>query len=194
MLLMVPLLGNLFPAWISFLLGMRFYAGNWAYSVWLFRDDAEQKIADHVTTSSAIPMQQLCLLYEPQTIEMIMNRVISFRMMHLHGRVLHDVLPVAVDEIDRYTWRDGELVCGITVGWNFGDGHLHNEHLLRALQRRCEWDSGELRVIFVDPQPIFRPHLNWRVWDAKDGLRDSGRVSVKDLTERQPYPQEPIHG
>ncbi len=193
MMFVVPLVGNLFPAWVSFLLGMRFYAGNWAYSVWLFRDDAERKIADHVTTTSAIPMQQLSLLYEPQTIEMIMNRVISFRMMHLHGRVLHDVLPIAVQDIDRYTWRDGELVCGITVGWNFGDGHLHNEHLLQALQRRCGWESGQLRVIFVDPQPMLRPRLDWRVWDARDGHIASGRVAVKDLTVRQPYPLEPIH-
>src|SRR5690606_38051508 len=31
MLVAIPLLGNLFPARISFLLAMRYYAGNWAY-------------------------------------------------------------------------------------------------------------------------------------------------------------------
>jgi hypothetical protein len=194
MLLILPLLGNLFPAWISFLFGMRFYAGNWAYSVWLFRDNAEENIAEHVTTTSAIPMRQLSPLYEPSTIEMLMSRVISFRLMHLHGRVLHDVLPLAVDDIDRYTWRDGELVCGVVVGWNFGDGHLHNEHLLRALQRRCEWESGEVRVIYVDPQPIGRPHLDWRIVDAKDGQLRSGRVAVRDLVNRQPFLTESFHG
>jgi len=193
-LLVIPTFGNIFPAWISFLLGMRFYAGNWAYSVWLFRDNAEEKIADHVTTVSKIPMQQLSPLYDAPTIEMIMNRVVSFRLMHLHGRVLHDAIPLAVNDIDRYTWRDGELVCGVTVGWNFGDGHLHNEHLLRALQRRCQWDSGDVRVIYVDPQPIFRPHLDWRIVDAKDGQLNSGRVAVRDLVDRQPFLTEPIHG
>lgn len=187
-LLLIPLFGNLFPAWISFLLGMRFYAGNWAYSVWLFRDDAEDRIAEKITTTSAIPSRQLGLMYDQTTIEKIMSRVISFRLMHLHGRVLHNVVPKAVDNIDRYTWRDGELVCGVVVGWNFGDGHLHNEHLLRAMQRRCDWESGQVRVIFVDPQPIFRPHLDWRICDAKDGQLDQGRVLVQDLVDRQPYP------
>lgn len=190
-LLLIPLLGNLFPAWISFLLGMRFYAGNWAYSVWLFRDDAENRIDECVKTTSKIPPIQLGRFYDDTTIEMIMTRVISFRMMHLHGRVLHDLIPKAVDDIDHYVWRDGELVCGVVVGWNFGDGHLHNEHLLRALQRRCQWESGEVRVIFVDPQPFGRPHHDWRICDARDGQLDQGRIPISELIDRQPYPQEP---
>ena len=39
-LVLAPLLGNLFPAWVSFLVSMRYYAGNWPYSVWLFRGDS----------------------------------------------------------------------------------------------------------------------------------------------------------
>ncbi len=192
-LLVIPTLGNIFPAWISFLLGMRFYAGNWKYSVWLFRDDAEMKIADHVTTTSPVLPKQLGLLYPPETVEAILSRVISFRLMHLHGRVLHELIPKAVDDIDRYTWRDGELICGVVVGWNFGDGHLHNEHLLRALQKRCQWNSGDVRVIFVDPQPIFRPYLDWQIHDAKDGPLTHGRAMIDDLVQRQPYPTEPVH-
>ncbi|HEV3190789.1 MAG TPA: DUF3556 domain-containing protein, partial [Polyangiaceae bacterium] len=40
MLVALPLLGNVLPGSISFLLAMRYYAGNWAYSVWLFRGEA----------------------------------------------------------------------------------------------------------------------------------------------------------
>jgi hypothetical protein len=192
-LLVVPLMGNLFPAWISFLLGMRFYAGNWKYSVWLFRDDAELKIADHVTTTSPVLPNQLGMLYDAKTVEAVLSRVQSFRLMHMHGRVLHDLIPKAVDDIDRYTWRDGELICGVVVGWNFGDGHLHNQHLLRSLQARCQWKSGDVRVIFVDPQPIFRPHLDWQIWDARDGELEHGRTMVDDLVDRQPYPMEPVN-
>ncbi len=32
-LVVVPLAGNLFPRWVSFLVAMRYYAGNWPYSV-----------------------------------------------------------------------------------------------------------------------------------------------------------------
>ena len=38
-LIAVPTYGNFFPQHVSFLLSMRYYAGNWAYTVWLLRKD-----------------------------------------------------------------------------------------------------------------------------------------------------------
>ena len=40
----VVIVGNMFPEKISFLPAMRYYAGNWATSVWCFRAGAEEKI------------------------------------------------------------------------------------------------------------------------------------------------------
>jgi hypothetical protein len=71
-------------------------------------------------------------------------------MMHLHGRALHTLLPKAVGNIDDYEYLDGELVSGVVLGWNFGDGHLHNLPLLRAVQEQCGFEEGELRCIFVE--------------------------------------------
>jgi len=42
--LVLPILGNLRPDLISFLLSMRYYAGNWACSVWFIRKDAVKKL------------------------------------------------------------------------------------------------------------------------------------------------------
>jgi hypothetical protein len=92
-----------------------------------------------------------------------------------------------VNNIDEYAWRDGELIAGIVLGWNFGDGHLHNEQLLHSLQKRCAFETGELRCIFVESQPFGRPYMEWRIVDAKDGEVERGRVSVKELMELQPY-------
>ena len=36
-LVAVPAFGNLVPSRVSFLPSMRYYAGNWAYNVWLFK-------------------------------------------------------------------------------------------------------------------------------------------------------------
>lgn len=191
-MLALPLAGNLYPAWISFLVGMRFYAGNWAYSVWLFKDDAEEKIDTHLTTTAETLPKQLSLLYDDKTSKAVLSRVIAFRMMHLHGRALHNLIPKAVNDLSRYTWRDGELVAGVVLGWNFGDGHLHNEILLESMQKRCQWESGEVRVIFVDPQPLGRPYLNWRIYDAKDGQLETGQVTVAELRKRQPFPTSEV--
>ena len=46
MLVALPLAGNLWPARISFLLAMRYYAGNWAWSVWLLKGESHRKLAN----------------------------------------------------------------------------------------------------------------------------------------------------
>ena len=187
MLLIIPVLGNLFPKWISFLLSMRFYAGNWAYSIWLFRGDSEEKLNTHLVKASPTVMHQLARFYDEQTSILLFSKVIAFRAMHLHGRALQLLVPKAVSDIEKYSWRDGELIAGIVLGWNFGDGHLHNEQLLRSIQKRCSFESGELRCIFVESQPFGRPHMDWRIVDAKDGEVEKGRVSIKRLLDLQPY-------
>ena len=188
-LVVLPIIGNLYPEWLSFLLSMRYYAGNWAYSVWLFRGDAEAKLDEAITKVSPILPRQLGILYDEKTIDSVLSMVIAFRMMHLHGRALHELVPKAVDDIDAYTWRDGELVAGVVLGWNFGDGHLHREQLLNAIQARCHYEAGELRCIFVESQPFGQPHLDWRIVDAKEGLLEAGRTQIDELMALQPWPE-----
>jgi hypothetical protein len=43
-LVLVPSYGNFVPSRVSFLLAMRYYAGNWAYNVWLVRRDRVDKL------------------------------------------------------------------------------------------------------------------------------------------------------
>src|SRR6185436_7079620 len=147
----VPLLGNLFPSRVPFLLAMRYYAGNWAFSVWLFRGESHRKL-ERLTKSSAWVKDQLAHLYDERTCIGILSKAMAFRFMHLHGRVLSELVPRAAPKTQEYQWLDGELVAGMVLGWNFGDDHLHNEQLLRAVQAQCAFDEGELRCIMVEAQ------------------------------------------
>lgn len=186
MLVAVPLLGNLFPERFSFLLAMRYYAGNWAYSVWLFKGESYRKLA-RLTASSAWVHDQLARFYDRATAVGLVGKVMGFRLMHLHGRALPALLPRAVDRLEEYEWVDGEIVAGLALGWNFGDGHLHQEQLLAAIQAQCGFEPGELRCIFVEAQPLGRPTLGYRVVDAHDGLREAGALPVAELRSRQPW-------
>ncbi|MEL6650409.1 MAG: DUF3556 domain-containing protein, partial [Bacteroidota bacterium] len=188
-LVLLPLVGNFFPQYVSFLLSMRYYAGNWAYSVWLFRGESEEKLDQGLNKVSKSLMKQIAPFYDKETAELLLSKVCGFRMMHLHGRALQLLVPQAVDNIDEYTWRDGELVAGVALGWNFGDGHLHHELLLEAIQKRCHYEPGELRCIFVESQPMARPHLDWRIVDAAEGPIAKGRITIKELRKLQPYPR-----
>jgi hypothetical protein len=182
----VPLLGNLFPSRIPFLLAMRYYAGNWAYSIWFFRGDSHQRL-ERLTKTSPWVYQQLSYLYDHKTSVGMVGKVMAFRLMHLHGRALPELIPKAVDDFQAYEWIDGEMVAGLVLGWNFGDGHLHREQLLRAIQQQCSFEAGELRCIMVESQPLGQPTLHYRILDAKTGLLAEGYVDVNELRTRQPW-------
>jgi hypothetical protein len=186
-----PVLGNLRPDLVSFLPSMRYYAGNWAASLWLLRRGLEDRIDERVKKSAPTIPRQLARFYDEATADAIIGRVQAFRAMHLHGRALNQLLPRAVDDVDDYHVWDGEGVAGIVLGWNFGDGHLHHEQLLEAVQAECGFASGELRVVFLESQPIQAARHHYRILDAADGTIEDGEVAVAPLLEQQPWPQWP---
>jgi len=75
----------------------------------------------------------------------------------------------------------------MVIGWNFGDGHLHDESLLRAVQERCGYAEGDLRVVILESQPIHRQCQHYRIVDAATGLIEEGYVDVADMVSRQPW-------
>ncbi|MDH3484388.1 MAG: DUF3556 domain-containing protein [Myxococcales bacterium] len=185
---LLQLAGNLFPSKISFLLSMRYYAGNWAYSVWLFKGNSIEKMDTHIKKPARTTRAQLREVYDEDTVTGVLSKVPVFRAMHIQGRILHSLIPKAVDDIDAYEYADGEAIAGLILGWNMGDGHLHQQRLLEAVQNECRYEEGELRCIFVEAQPIQRPYLAWTIADAKTGVIESGETNVKELLALQPWP------
>ena len=190
-LVFVPVLGNLFPRFVSFLCSMRYYAGNWAYSIWLFRGDCSRKLDECLTKSAPRVPDQLRKLYDEDMVTAVMSKVMAFRAMHLHGRALQLLIPKAVGTLkalDGYEYLDGELVAGVVLGWNFGDGHLHDRQLLAAVQEQCRFSEGDVRCIFVESQAFGRAHLDFQVVDAASGVLETGQIVVKELLALQPWP------
>ncbi|MFI5028432.1 MAG: DUF3556 domain-containing protein, partial [Solirubrobacterales bacterium] len=185
----IPILGNFRPDLISFLPSMRYYAGNWATSQWLFRKEggAEEKLDRGIVKSAPIVVEQLTGFYDRQMAELLLSKGLAFRAMHSHGRALNGLLPRAVDDVEDYWVREGELIAGVVLGYNFGDGHFHDQRLLAAVQEGCQFEPGELRVITLESQPARMPGQRYRIFDAADGLIEEGTVEVADMVERQPW-------
>jgi Transmembrane protein of unknown function (DUF3556) len=184
----VPIVGNLRPDKVSFLPSMRYYAGNWATSQWLFhKDGAEQALDRELVKPASVVVEQLTRLYGREIAELSLMKGLAFRSMHSHGRALNGLLPRAVDDVEAYSVREGELIAGVAIGWNFGDGHFHNEQLLEAVQQRCRFAEGELRVVMIESQPAQVQRQHYRIHDAATGLIEEGYVNVADMVERQPW-------
>lgn len=190
-------IGNTKPAWISFLHGMRYYAGNWDTTMWIMRPGVEDILDEKVTKSAKMTIKQLNVLYDSDTSEFLLQKAVSWRTMHATGRALIGIVPRAVERPDDYIIREGEFHCGALLGWNFGEGHLHDEQMIEALQRRCQFADGDVRVIVMEAQPIHRQSQRYRIVDAATGVIEEGVVRISDLVNRQPwldddYPTIPV--
>ncbi|MDY6997331.1 MAG: DUF3556 domain-containing protein [Actinomycetota bacterium] len=190
-------MGNLFPRKVSFLPGMRYYAGNWDTSLWCVKPSAAAKIEDGVVAIASMPAAQMEKFYgSKETAEMYQYMGYAFRSFNTHGRAMFTLahrLMAGHDEAD-YVLTDGERICSTAIGWNFGDGHMHNEQLIAALQQRCGFEPGEVRVLLLDAQPIHRQRQEYRLVDAATGEFERGYVMVADMVTRQPWDDTvPVH-
>lgn len=188
-ILVGPVYGSLRPDKVSFLPAMRYYAGNWAASLWLFRKGRDERLDECVTKTAKTIPKQLAVLYDDGTIRAVQGKLRAFRSMHLHGRALNALLPRVVDDLEAYDINEGEGTAGVLLGWNFGDGHLHHEQLLAAVQAECGYGPGDLRVLVLESQPVGKPTVHWRIVDAADGRLDEGHIRVADLLDHQPWPE-----
>jgi len=189
-LVVIPTLGNFYPKHFSFLLSMRYYAGNWAYNIWLFRTNGCVDKLHKLTKPTGTMREQLAAMkVDPQTIDVSLESTMAMRFSHLQGRPLLDALPRAVDDIEQYEWHEGEVIGGQIVGWNFGDGHLNGRRLLETVQTQCGFEDGELRMVSVESQPLFGEGWDWEIHDAARGLIDAGRTRIADVLQKQPWPE-----
>ncbi|BBY59591.1 DUF3556 domain-containing protein [Mycolicibacterium sarraceniae] len=190
-------LGNVVPRKVSFLPGMRYYAGNWDTTLWCVKPSAEAKIEQNLVTIANMPAAQLEKFYgskEAAQIPLFMGY--AFRAFNTHGKALFTLAhrAMAGENEDDYSITDGERICSMAIGWNFGDGHMHNEQLITAMQTRCHFEPGEVRVVLLDGQPIHRQRQAYRLVDAATGEFETGYVNVVDMVDRQPWDDTlPVH-
>jgi hypothetical protein len=192
-LLFFPVLGNLRPDLVSFLPSMRQYAGNWASATWAFAPGAEEKL-DRITRGAGNTVDQLAATYPRPVAEVLLSLTIGWRAMHSQGPALFSMLGTHLGaDLDRYTLREAEFSCNTIVGFNFGDGHFHNERLIAAIQRRCHFEPGEFVVAWVESQPIHKKRQQYKIIDAALGVVERGSYLVADAVGQQPWlPDGPI--
>ena len=193
-LLFFPVLGNLRPDLVSFLPSMRQYAGNWASAMWALAPGAEAKLNEHIVKAAQMQKDQLAELYGPEQAEIVLAQPLAWRAMHSQGRGLNSVMINQLGaDIDTYTLREAEFCCNAIVGFNFGDGHLHDRRLIEAIQKRCRFEPGEFIVVWVESEAVGNGRQDYWVMDAAVGIVERGSWAVPDAVAEQPWlPNGPI--
>jgi hypothetical protein len=198
-LLALPVLGNLRPDLVSFLPSFRQYAGNWASAMWAFAPGAEEKLDAHLIKGAQMQLKQLqtpmpLLGYEENIAEITLQILLAWRSLHSQGRGLNSVMINQLGaDIDTYTLREAEFACNAIVGFNFGDGHFHDERLITAIQRRCHFAPGEFIVVWVESEPVWHGYQRYWVMDAAVGVVERGRWQVADCVNAKNWlPDGPV--
>jgi len=193
-LLFFPVLGNLRPDLVSFLPSMRQYAGNWASAMWAFAPGAEERLNEHLVKPAPMTVDQLETTYGRDVAELVMYQTLGWRSMHSQGRALNSIMINQLgDDIDRYTLREGEFSTNCIIGFNFGDGHLHDRRFIESIQRRCSFAPGEFVVAWIESQPVHKNYQRYEVIDAAVGVVETGTYVVADAVAEQPWlPNGPI--
>jgi hypothetical protein len=91
--------------------------------------------------------------------------------------------------------REAEFSCNALTGFNFGDGHMHDEHLIRSIQKLVGFKPGEFMVVWIESEPWGpkRGRQEYWIMDAAVGVIERGSFSVKEAVTTQPWlPDGPI--
>ncbi len=187
-------LGALRPQYVSFLIGMKQYAGNWAAASFSFRNKAmEDRINERIVKSSDNQIDQIEPLFGKEISEIFIQKAVAFRMMHPMGRMHMSALMRHTPGLEDRVQREGEFVSNVLTGWNFGDGHCIDERLIAGLQERCQYEPGDVVVAWTESQPAFSKKVQYRVIDAALGCVEKGWYHNDDAANEQPWlPNGPI--
>ena len=119
---------------------------------------------------------------------------LGWRAMHSQGRGLNSVMINQLDDdIDTYSLLEAEFACNAIIGFNFGDGHLHDDKMIAAIQKRCRFAPGEFIVVWVESEPVGSGRQCYWVMDAAVGIVERGSWAVADAVAEQPWlPDGPI--
>lgn len=169
-------------------------AGNWPFAVYFVKRSALSKL-DRMTDICASPWthRQLAGLFDADALAHFEFRALCGRALHLGGRAVPAALRAGalgdVVTAKEYYSIEGELVAGIVLGFNFGDGFLAGLPTARAVAEHCGLEEHDLLLLECEAIPLFGKELRWTCTDAVTGnVVAAAAESVRDLVASQPYP------
>ncbi|MFT4231175.1 MAG: DUF3556 domain-containing protein [Leucobacter sp.] len=179
--------GSIRPDKVSFLASLRQYEGNWATGTWAIHPDAEKKLHRvYRPTKDQIDQFQAMGLPYPLA-ETFLEMTLGWRSMHSQAKGLFSVLVENVPDLDHRRVREAEFGTNALIGFNFGEGHFHDEELIAAIQEQAHFEPGEFIVAWVESEPLWHGYQEYKMIDAALGVVERGRWRVKDAVAQQPW-------
>lgn len=191
-LVVFPLVGQLKPTLVPFLLAYRQYAGNWRMGSVLLRRSAKAKF-DKLKTYESI------YFWEHAPPEMGGERA-DFKFMapfmvvpQFRGQfsIMEAFFQKTGTSIDDF-WVSGTFMfTNAVMGWNLGGGwEINRECWRKALVEICALEPGDMYLLMAEPvEPLPPYNLAYRLMDMAKGPLDAeifARVPYAELEGKDP--------
>mmetsp|Transcript_80148 Transcript_80148/g.226883 ORF Transcript_80148/g.226883 Transcript_80148/m.226883 type:complete len:557 (-) Transcript_80148:24-1694(-) len=188
-LLLVPLLGQLRPSWVPFLMAYRPYAGNWRAMWCVLADEAVPKLRRLRTFGSPLLGERgrPLLGAEPRFEEHLDYFCNALLMFFPNYRAL----PSIIEAVERRRgWAAGTArvlaqvpLENYITGWSLWIGWGVFRDIFRAtVQEVCGFAVGECFFVFFEPMGLFGRVVRWRVVDVSSGeVVMSGQNAYSEL-------------
>ena len=201
-LIIVPMISNINPDIIDFLIGYRYYAGNWQNGIWIINKKKwDNKIIPNIVTINSIYSDN----YNNESkkrMEYYNRSPFGFRIistptgkstLNLMKKLFYD--NKHCDNIgyklncNDYMLLDESDVCGMMFGFNW-HSNPYNHSVLKArldqLNVSKYINKYDIIVIYIQAIPTFscccrEPSFGWRIFDYKHNLIDCGIFKVSQI-------------
>jgi hypothetical protein len=116
-----------------------------------------------------------------------------WRTTHSQRRGLLSLLLTDLPDVDTRAVREGEIVCNFLIGFNFGDGHLHNAEMVQDVQHQAAFEPGKCVVARVEAEAAGSGVQHYQLIDPTLGVVERGNWRVADAVAEQSWlPNGPI--
>jgi len=170
----IPLVGQLKPDLVPFLLAYRPYTGNWHFTWLIFPE--RKKVLKKLKTLKTLdsPVVQ-------DDIEKIFGKELApYYKYFLHAQLTHypnfrGVIPVCEQLIKENGWKVPELHLEMQLewanpilGWCLGNGWLVQKSTMKAMQDICKFEKQECYILRVHALGLFERNVRWSLTDLAD--------------------------
>jgi len=199
-LIIIPVIGQLAPKLVPFLMAYRPYAGNWRWCWFIIDKKAEHKLERLKTLTTPNPSKQAEQMMEGLKGQMDEKEVAMFAKAFpdfapyvcMYFPAFRMLLSVIERLMKKHNWTESDFVpihqeplSTNCCGWTLGTGWFNFREVWReAFVHVCQWEEGECYMIQMEPLGLFNRTVQWRCFDATVGPQDAlmhGEVPFKEL-------------
>lgn len=198
-LVMIPIVGHIFPKAIPFLIAYRPYAGNWRWNFVLFTKQAGLKLTKLRTASPPAYLNPvsdgLKKVMSPEEVDRFATQMPDQGAYASCFIPAYRVLPSVVERLmTQMHWSSSDFRVvpqepfqNNVSGFSLGQGWTMTRDVWRnGFQHVCQFEQGECFFIQVEPVGLFSDVVEWRCFDVTVGPTDAimhGKLKYKELMD-----------